>query len=378
MKLKRKYIKMITMFAFLSIFGVGCGNVNKVDKSKSRNLSEYSLQNFRENSDSLKNVNNLVDGNKVIIGLSMDSLRLPIWKKQRDLFVNKAKELGAEVIVEQANGDDNVQLSQIDKLIAEGVNVLVVIPHDGEICAAAIEKAHNAGIKVMAYDRLIKNSDVDLYIGIDNYKVGQLQAEELLKVVPSGNIAYVGGSPNDNNALLFRIGAFEVLNKHKGSINIVMDQYSMDWKSEEAYNNLTKVLSQSTNIQGVLCANDSTAFGAITALEKFGLDGKIPVTGLDAELIACQKIVEGKQLMTVYKPINKIAAKAAELAITMAKGERVKSNNVLFNGKIEVPSYFIDPLSVTKENMIDTVIKDNFNNYDDVYKNIPEDKRPKQ
>lgn len=378
MKLKRKLLSITAMITLLSIFCVGCGNVNKSEQKSKKSLAEYSLDNYKENASNLSSANKLANGEKVIIGLSMDSLRLPIWKKQRDSFVNKANELGVEVIVEQANGDDNVQLSQIDKLIAEGVNVLVVIPHDGEICAAAVEKAHEAGIKIMAYDRLIKDSNVDLYLGIDNYKVGQLQAEELLKKVPSGNITYVGGSPSDNNALLFRSGSMDVLNKHKDSINIVMDEYSTDWKSEEAYNNLMKVLNKDTDIQGVLCANDSTAFGAITALHQFGLDGKIPVTGLDAELSACQRIVEGTQLMTVYKPINEIADKAAQLAIQMAKNENVDVNNSIFNGKINVPSYFIDPVVVTKDNMVDTVIKDDFNSFDDVYKNIPEDERPKQ
>lgn len=378
MNVQRKIVGIISMFMIL-IFCVGCGTVKKSEKTtKQGSLEQYSLENYRENINNLNNVNKLENGEKVIIGVSMDSLRLPIWKKQVDFFVSRANELGAQVRIEQANGDDNVQLSQIDKLIAEGVNVLVVIPHDGEICAAATEKAHDAGIKIMAYDRLIKNSDVDLYLGIDNYKVGQLQAEELLKKVSSGNIAYIGGSPSDNNALLFRAGALEVLNKHKDSINIVMDEYSVDWKSEDAYNNLMKLLNKSTDIQGVLCANDATAFGAITALEKFNLSGKIPVTGLDAELSACQRIVEGTQLMTIYKPINEIAYKAAELAVDMAENKEIDANNSLFNGKTNVPSYFIDPVVVTKENMMDTVIKDNFNSFEDVYKNIPEDQRPKQ
>lgn len=361
----------------LSIVLFGCGNSNVNKKIVTKDLSNYELSSYEENVDSLSSNNKLVDGEKVIIGFSMDSLKEPIWKKNKDSFIKKASELGAEVRVEQANSDDRLQLSQIDKLIAEGVNVLVVAPHDGEVSAEAVEKAHKAGIKIIAYDRLIKNSNVDLYISIDNFKVGELQARELLKNVDNGNIAYVGGAPTDNNAVLFRDGAMKVLKENK-NINIVMDKYSTDWKAEEAYNNIMELLKTNSDIKGIVCANDGTASGVIAALEKFSLLGKVPVTGLDSELSACQRIVEGKQLMTIYKPTNEISNKAAELAVKMAKGESIETNSKIFNGKVDVPAYFVDPVVVTKENMMDTVIKNEFHSFGDVYKNIPEDQRPKQ
>lgn len=376
MNLRRIINGIIPLILISSIF-IGCGqNVVQTQNSKN-NLSDYELENYEANMDKLSQTNVLKDGEKVVIGFSIDSLKEPIWKTNKELFVKKATELGAEVRVEQANSDDNVQLSQIDKLIAEGVNVLVIAPHDGEVCGQAVEKAHKAGIKVIAYDRLIKNSDVDLYVSIDNYKVGVLQGEEMMKNVSSGNIAYVGGSPTDNNALLFRQGAMDVLSKNS-NINIVMDEYSTDWKAEVAYNNVFNLLSKSTDVQGIICANDGTASGAIAALEKFNMDGIVPVTGLDSELAACQRIVEGKQLMTVYKPTSQIVQAAAECAVKLAKGESVKTNSTIDNGKIDVQAFFVDPVTVTKENMMDTVIKDNFHSYEDVYKNVPEDKRPKQ
>lgn len=361
----------------LSISLFGCGNSKTTKQEAVKDLSNYELESYKENVDSLGTINKLKDGQKVVIGFSMDSLKEPIWKKNKEIFINKANELGAEVRVKQANSDDRLQLSQIDELIAEGVNVLVVAPHDGEVTAEAAEKAHKAGIKIIAYDRLIKNSDIDLYVAIDNVKVGELQAEELLKNVKSGNIAYVGGSPTDNNAALFRDGAMKVLKDNK-DINIVMDKYSADWKAEEAYNNVLELLTTNSNIQGIVCANDGTASGAIAALEKFSLAGKVPVTGLDSELSACQRIVEGKQLMTIYKPTDEISSKAAELAVKMAKGEQIETNNKIFNGKVDVPSYFVNPIVVTKENMMDTIIKDDFHSFDDVYKNVPEDQRPKR
>lgn len=161
----------VIMLLILSTTFFGCANPSVNKKITAKDLSNYELSSYEENVESLSLNNKLVNGEKVIIGFSMDSLKEPIWKKNKDSFIKKANELGAEVRVEQANSDDRLQLSQIDKLIAEGVNVLVVAPHDGEITAEAVEKAHEAGIKIIAYDRLIKNSNVDLYIAVDNFKV---------------------------------------------------------------------------------------------------------------------------------------------------------------------------------------------------------------
>lgn len=376
---KRSKTRLTVVMIIASIFLLltGCSKGVKTENNESSKLSQYELENFEKNFKSTDKPKNVSNNKKIVVGFSMDSLKEPIWKKNRDLFISKVKELGGEVRVEEANSDDKLQLSQIDKLIAEGVNVLVVAPHDGVVSAEAVDKAHAAGIKIIAYDRLIKNSDVDLYIAIDNLKVGELQATEMLKKVSSGNIAYVGGSQSDNNAILFREGAMKVLSENK-NINIVMDKYSPDWKADEAYKNVMDLLSQRTDISGIVCANDGTASGAIAALEKFNLAGKVYVTGLDSEVAACQRIVEGTQLMTIYKPVNTIAEKAAELAVKMAKGENIETNNKVFNGKVDVPSYLVDPIVVNKDNMMDTVIKDGFNKYEDVYKNVPEDKRPKQ
>lgn len=378
MGVKKRITRMLISCLLPTFLLAGCGQSKSFKNSSADDLSQYELENYEKDFQNLSTKIKQNTGDKIIIGFSLDSLKEPIWKINKEEFIKKANELGAEVRVEQANSDDNVQLSQIDKLISEGVNVLVVAPHDGEVCAEAVEKAHQAGIKVVSYDRLIKNSDVDLYVAIDNYTVGVLQAEEVLKHVSSGNIAYVGGSEADNNALLFRQGAIDTLDKYKGSINIVMDKYSKDWKAEEAYNNVNELLSQNTDIQGIICANDGTASGTITALDKYGLAGKIPVTGLDSELAACQRIVEGTQLMTVYKPTKEIAGKAAELSIQLAQGKSINANSSIDNGKIQVPAYYIDPVVVTKDNMMDTVIKDEFHDYDEVYKNVPENERPKR
>lgn len=316
----------------------------------------------------------------VKIGLSMDDLRLERWQHDRDMFVAKAKELGADVVVQSANGDDQTQFSQCENLISQGVDILVIIPHNGDVLAPIIEQAHKAGIKVLSYDRLITKSDVDYYISFDNVKVGELQAKAITELVPKGKYFLMGGSPVDNNAKLFRQGQMNILKPliDKGDVEVVGDQWVKDWLPEEALKIMENALTANNNkIDAVVASNDSTAGGAVQALAAQNLAGKVPISGQDAELAACQRIVEGTQTMTVYKSIKLLAPSAAEIAVKIAKGEQVKTDGVVNNGKIDVPSVLLTPIAVAAPNMADTVIKDDYNKKEDVYKNVPKDKWPK-
>jgi D-xylose transport system substrate-binding protein len=323
---------------------------------------------------------NQTQNKHVVIGLSLDTLRTERWQTDKALFTAKAEELGASVIAVSADLDADVQATQVDDLILQGVNVLVIVATDGEKASALVEKAHKAGIKVIAYDRLIKNSDLDYYISFDNIKVGEEEAQKVLDVVSKGNFVYLGGSPTDNNAFLVKNGSFKVLQPKidSGDIKIVLNVFDDGWKSDEAYRQLNDYLNANVNVHvdAVIAANDGTAAGAIQALSGHGLAGKVPVSGQDASLGACQKIVEGTQTVTVYKPLKNIAYKAAEMAVAIAKDDSIDTNSITNNGKIDVPSYLLDVVAVTKENMINTVIKDGFQSYQDVYQNVPESARP--
>lgn len=319
--------------------------------------------------------------NKTVkIGLSMDDLRLERWQHDRDMFVAKAKELGAEVVVQSANGDDQTQFSQCENLISQGVDILVIIPHNGDVMAPIIEQAHKAGIKVLSYDRLITKSNVDYYISFDNIKVGELQAKAITDLVPKGKYFLMGGSPVDNNAKLFREGQMNVLKPFiaKGDIQVVGDQWVKDWLPEEALKIMENALTANNNkIDAVVASNDSTAGGAVQALAAQNLAGKVPISGQDAELASCQRIVEGTQTMTVYKSIKLLAPSAAEIAVKIVKGDQIKTDGVVNNGTKDVPSILLTPISVDAKNMVDTVIKDAYNKMEDVYKNVPKDKWPK-
>jgi D-xylose transport system substrate-binding protein len=317
---------------------------------------------------------------KILIGLSMDTLKEERWMRDRDLFVKAAEALGAEVHVQAANGDDRVQVQQAENLLTEGVNVLVVVPHNGEVAASIVDSAKRQNVPVISYDRLIRNSDVDLYLSYDNMRCGEMQAQYLLDHQPKGNYILIGGAPTDNNAVLLREGQKKVLQPaiDRGDVKIVADQWAKEWQASEAQKHTENALTQNNNnVQAVLVSNDGTAGGVIQALATQNLVGKVWVTGMDADLPALQRIVEGRQSMTIYKPIKPLAERAAQAAVSLAKGEQVQTTQVVANGKKNVASILLDPIAVDKANVVETVVKDNYQKLEEIYKNVPKDQWPK-
>ncbi|HET8646966.1 MAG TPA: substrate-binding domain-containing protein, partial [Vicinamibacteria bacterium] len=276
------------------------------------------------------------------IGLSMDTLKEERWQRDRDLFVARAQELGAEVLVQAANGDDALQNSQAENLLTQGVDVLVVVPHNAKTAATIVESAHRSSVPVISYDRLILDSDVDLYVSIDPTRVGELQSDYAVKHRPQGSYVLIGGAPTDHNAHLVRTGQMNVLKPYvdRGEVKVVSDQWAKDWQAMEALKIMENALTRNRNqVDAVVASNDGTAGGAIQALAEQKLAGKVLVTGQDADLAACQRIVAGTQTMTVYKPIRLLARKAAEVALQMARKEKVaEATRTTNNGRKDVPS----------------------------------------
>src|SRR5258708_209407 len=151
------------------------------------------------------------NSNQIKIGLLLGTLKEERWQHDRDLFVAKAKELGADVLVQSANNDDALQISQAENLLTQGVKVLVVVPHNAKSAATIVASAHKAGVKVIAYDRVIQNCDLDYYVAFDAPQIGELQADYLVKRMPKGNYALIFGGPTDNNSVLLRDGQMKVL-----------------------------------------------------------------------------------------------------------------------------------------------------------------------
>jgi D-xylose transport system substrate-binding protein len=309
-------------------------------------------------------------GGPVRIGFSMDTLKEDRWQRDKALVEQRAKETGAELDIQVANGDDAVQTKQADNLLTKGVDVLIVAPHNGEIAASIVEAAHRKGVPVIAYDRLIRNSDVDLYISYQVERMGELQAEYALKHAPKGNYVLIGGSPTDYNAILLRKGQMKVLKPSidRGDVKIISEQFAREWKAEEALRITEDALTKTgNNIQAIVASNDGTAGGAISALEAAGLAGKVVVTGQDAQKDGIQRIVKGTQTMTIYKPIQPLAFGAVDAAIKLARKEPVTTADKINNGKKDVPAILLVPIVVDKSNVDSTVIKDGYHKREDIY-----------
>lgn len=317
---------------------------------------------------------------KVNIGLCMDSLIIERWQIDKDVFMARAKELGADVIVQNAGSDSNEQINQIKYLIDQGVDVLVIVPNDSDALVPVVNLAKKKGIKVISYDRIIRKGNVDLYITFDNQRVGELMGEALRKKVPSGNYIIINGNKQDYNAIEFNKGYMNALASaiENGGIKIVNEVWSENWIELEAIKCVEETIAKGVEIDGIVAANDTLAQAVIEVLSEHRMAGKVSVVGGDADLAACQRVVEGLQLMTVYKPIVRMAQDAAEAAVKMGKGGKVNGNVVVNDGLYNVPALREYSTEVTKNNMVDIVVRSNFHRIEDIYRNVPKSEWPKE
>jgi D-xylose transport system substrate-binding protein len=315
----------------------------------------------------------------VKIGYLMDSLKIERWQTDLGTFQKRAKELGAEVLVETAEGNDDLQLQQSQKLMDSGVKVLVLVPHDTDKAARIVNAAKLRHIPVICYERLVRNSDVDFFVGTNAEVIGELQASTLARLAPKGNYVLIGGSPADANARVLREGQLRVLKPFvdRGDIKIVGDGWAKDWDPAEAYALMSSAIS-STNgdVAAVIASNDGTAGGAIQALQEHQLAGKVLVSGQDADLAAIIRILDGTQSMTVYKALSSQAKLAAEAAVNLATGNPVKNAVSITNGTKSVQAIYLRPVVVIKDNVKQTVIKDGFQNLETIKKSLPKEKWP--
>ncbi len=290
-------------------------------------------------------------------------------------FEAKIKELcpNCEILYSNANQDANTQLSQAEAALTNGAQVMVLDPVDSAAAASIADKAKAQGVPVIAYDRLILNSDgVNYYLSFNNVGVGKLQAQALVDKLTAMGIAnptivMINGSPTDNNAKLFKQGAHSVFDPlvQAGKLTIAKEYDTPDWSPDQAQTEMQQALTALGNkVDGVYCANDGTASGAVAAMKAAGLSPLPPVTGQDAQLDGIQRILAGEQYMTVYKAIKPEAEAAAELAFDLLTNTPVPATMTngatTNNGKIDVPSVLLTPVSVTKDNVESTVVADGF------------------
>lgn len=307
----------------------------------------------------------------VEIGLLIHSFDNERWENDKDFFVEKVQELGGTVKVETADNDASKQLAQAKEMIANGIDVLVVVPVDQFAAAEIVNEAHAHNVKVISYDRLIKNCKLDYYVSTDNIEIGEMQANYLTRIKPVGKYALIGGAKGDNNSKFLYLGQMNELAPlvEKGDIKIVYNEFTEEWGEDEGYEHAKKILKMNKDVDAIIAGNDAIAMGVIKALREENVEGKVLLAGMDADLENLQEIVKGHQTCTIYKPYEKLAATAAGLAIKLGKGEPCdRTFETISNGEVLVPSVFHEGVIVNRENLKLTVISEGYQKEEEIYK----------
>jgi D-xylose transport system substrate-binding protein len=296
------------------------------------------------------------------VGVSWSNFQEERWKTDEAAIKAALEAAGNKYISADAQTSAAKQLTDIESLIAQGANALIVLAQDSEAIGPAIEKATAEGIPVVGYDRLIENPDA-YYITFDNKEVGRMQAREVFKAKPEGNYVFIKGASTDPNSDFLYSGQIEVLKEaiDGGKIKNVGEAYTDGWKPEAAQKNMEQFLTANNNaVDAVVSSNDGMAGGVVAALEAQGLAGAVPVSGQDGDKAALNRVALGTQTVSVWKDSRELGKKAAEIANELAAGKSMDeiAGTVKFSGgpkAVEMNSYFIAPLPITKENL-NTVI----------------------
>ena len=295
-------------------------------------------------------------GEKIKIGISLPTQREERWVLDKEAFERVAGELGIEALIQIADNDAGRQQSQCENLISQGIKALIIAPHDADAAANIAVLAKEAGIPIISYDRLVQNAEIDLYVTFDQYKIGQLMGEYVARNVESGNIVVLSGDPGDPTCIPLKQGAMDAIKSKidSGAYKIVMEQECKDWEPKEALKHAENALTANNNdIAAFIAPNDGTAGGIIQALAAQGLDGKVVVTGQDAEEDAVARVIEGTQSMTVYFNCAEMAEATLRATVRILDGKSYSDlgrTGTEFNGKIDVPTLEFPPYELNKDN----------------------------
>ena len=340
--------KIFLTLAFITTTLFGCGSTTTI------NENTQTSENQEPSNDKIK------------IGLSFDSYVIERWQRDRDVFLSTATEMNAEVIVQSADGNAEEQIEQIKYFIEKDVDAIVIVAVNCNTLTDVIKEAKNAGIYVVAYDRLIQDADIDLYISFDNEKVGELMAENIIDNTPANaRIVCMLGSDSDANVSMVKNGFEKVIKNSKAKV--CFTEYCNNWEADLAYESMQKILNSKLDFNAVMCGNDDLAAMVYKALSERGQAKDICIVGQDADLSACQRIVNGWQSMTVYKPVESLAKEAAMNTLMLCNDEKLEISTTINNGKKDVPSILLTPVSVTKDNLDKIIIDGGFHTKDEIY-----------
>jgi D-xylose transport system substrate-binding protein len=306
------------------------------------------------------------------IGILIHSYENARWTKDKDYLVDNLTKEGADVMLEAANNNQQKQIEQAKVMIKDGAKVLIVVPINQDEAAKIVELAHEAHVKVIAYDRLINGCKLDYYITANSTQIGELQALYLTSLKPKGKYALICGSKYDNNSMKLFLGAMNVLQPfmEKGDIQLVYSEFTEDWSPAEGALHANRLFDQiQDSITAIIAGSDAVADGVLRVLREKGLEGKVMLAGQDAELDNVKAIMSGTQTCDILKPLKEMASTTAKLAVELALGKplTMKFTNES-NGKALVKSILIDAAVVNRNNIENTVIASGFQSAADLNK----------
>jgi D-xylose transport system substrate-binding protein len=286
------------------------------------------------------------------------------WKMDIEYLNNRAKELGAKFIMRDAQGDENLQLQQAGELLDLGVDILIVVAANQNTAGGIVRAAHEKGVKVISYDRLIKNADLDYLISFEYKKIGELMVEYVADRVPKGNCIVLWGDANDANAVFIKEGQEKALKSvtEKGQLKIVYKTYVEDWNQSTSKQVMNRILDFSPEkIDAVVASNIPLGLGAYQALSDHGyIHGQVVITGMDATKDFIRSMNEGGMTMSVIKPIKELSYGAIDLAIDVVKNNKINFTTTVNNGRIDVPAKLFAPIVIDKSNYEKVLVEKGF------------------
>jgi D-xylose transport system substrate-binding protein len=340
--------KLVVLFAVFALIVAACGDDDSDDTTTTAAAGGETTTTAASGGDD--------DG--LIVGVSWNNYNEERWAKWDEPAIIAALEAGgATYISTDAGSSVEQQLADIENLISQGADALIVLAQDGVAVKPGVEAAVNAGIPVIAYDRLIEDTGA-FYITFDNIEVGRMQAREILAQVPAGNYVMIKGSSTDANADFLRGGQQEILQAaiDAGDITIVGESYTDNWAPEVAQTNMEQFLTENNNdVQAVVASNDGMAGGVVAALAAQGLDGVVPVSGQDGDGAALNRVALGTQAVSVWKDARLLGEAAGNVAVELAKGTSMDAvpSMITFTtpGGIDMFSILLSPIPITQDNL---------------------------
>ncbi|MDW2799707.1 multiple monosaccharide ABC transporter substrate-binding protein [Clostridium boliviensis] len=376
--MKRKLLAVAMTLAMTAGILAGCsGGGSKAPETKAPETTTAAAADTTKAEETTAAETKTLNKEDVTIGVAMPTKDLQRWNQDGANMKKELESAGYKVDLQYASNDVQTQVSQIENMISNGCKMLVIASIDGSSLGEPLSQAKSMGIPVIAYDRLIMNSDaVTYYATFDNYKVGQKQGEYLVESLgldkggDPKNIEFFTGDPADNNCKFFFGGAIDVLKKYidNGQLVVKSGQVEFEqvatekWDSEKSQNRMDTIIagnySDGTVLDAVLCSNDSTALGVENALAS-SYTGKYPIiTGQDCDIANVKNMIQGKQAMSVFKDTRTLATQVVKMVDSVMQGGKAEINDTKSydNGTGIIPTYLCDPVVVTVDNYKDMLI----------------------